>query len=130
MRERGPTENPKLTTGIADFFGHGRGAAIQLVGIMLALTAASTALLVHTVGVRLRRDVARLVLEDRLEVLDSVRWRVASSEQMLRDAVRHVDEVAAAARLSEQLGRRVAHQHAAPDEDGARAQGRDRGAHQ
>jgi hypothetical protein len=36
--------------------------------------------------VRLRRDVARLVLEDRLEVLDSVRWRVASSEQMLRDA--------------------------------------------
>ena len=53
---------------------------------MLALTAASTALLVHTVGVRLRRDVARLVLEDRLEVLDAARWRVAASERMLRDA--------------------------------------------
>jgi hypothetical protein len=53
---------------------------------MLALTAASAALLVHTVGVRLRRDVARLVLEDRLEVLDSARWRVAASEGMLRDA--------------------------------------------
>ena len=66
--------------------GHCRGAAIQLVGIVLALTAASTALLVHTVGVRLRRDVARLVLEDRLEVLDAARWRVAASERMLRDA--------------------------------------------
>ena len=62
------------------------GAAIPLVGITLALTAASTALLVDTVGVRLRRDVARLVLEDRLEVLDSARWRVAGSERMLRDA--------------------------------------------
>jgi hypothetical protein len=53
---------------------------------MLAVTAASTALLVHTLGVRLRRDVARLVLEDRLEDLDSARWRVAASERMLRDA--------------------------------------------
>ena len=86
MCERAPTENPKLTTGVAGFFGHGRGSAIELVGIMLALTAASTAFLVHTVGVRLRRDVARLVLEDRLEVLDSARWRVAASERMLRDA--------------------------------------------
>ena len=86
MGERVPAENPTLTTRVAGFFGHGRGTAIQLVGIMLALTAASTALLVHTVGVRLRRDLARLVLEDRLEVLDSARWRVAASERMLRDA--------------------------------------------
>lgn len=70
----------------AGFFGHGRGAALGLVGIMLALTAATTAFLVHTVGVRLRREVARLVLEDRLEDLDSARWRVAGSERMLRDA--------------------------------------------
>jgi lipoprotein-anchoring transpeptidase ErfK/SrfK len=81
MGERVPAENP-----IAGFLGHGRGSAIQLVGIMLALTAASTALFVHTVGVRLRRDLARLVLEDRLEVLDSARWRVAASARMLRDA--------------------------------------------
>ena len=86
MVERVPAENPKLMTGVASFFGHGCGAAIQLVGVLLALTAASTAILVHTVGVRLRRDVARLVLEDRLEVLDSARWRVAGSERMLRDA--------------------------------------------
>jgi hypothetical protein len=68
------------------FFRHASGAALPLVGITLALTAASSALLVDTVGVRLRRDVARLVLEDRLEVLDSARWRVAGSERMLRDA--------------------------------------------
>jgi hypothetical protein len=86
MDKRVLGENPKLMTRVAGFFGHGRGTAIRLVGIMLALTAASTALLVHTVAVRFRRDVARLVLEDRLEVLDSARWRVAASERMLRDA--------------------------------------------
>ena len=86
MGERDQAENPKLTTAAASFFGLGRGSAIGLVGIMLALTAASTALFVHTVGVRLRRDVARLVLEDRLEELDSARWRVAASDRMLRDA--------------------------------------------
>lgn len=68
------------------FFDRGRGAAVGIVGLLLALTAASTSLLVHTLGVRLRRDVARLVLEDRLEVLDSARWRVAGSARMLRDA--------------------------------------------
>jgi hypothetical protein len=68
------------------FFGHGRGTAMALVGVMLALTAATTLLVVHTLNVRLRCSVARLVLEDRLEILDSVRLRVASSTRMLRDA--------------------------------------------
>jgi hypothetical protein len=36
--------------------------------------------------VRFRRDLARLALEDRLDVLDSARWKVAASERMLRDA--------------------------------------------
>jgi len=84
--ERLPAEIPKVTKRVARFLGHGRGAGIQLVGILLALAAASSALLVHTVGVRLRRDVARLVLQGRVEVLDSARWRVAASEQMLRAA--------------------------------------------
>jgi hypothetical protein len=87
MDERAPVAKPRLTARVARFLGHGGGAAIQGIGILLALTAASSALLVHTLGVRLRRDVARLALEDRLEVLDSVRWRVAGSDQMLRDAV-------------------------------------------
>jgi len=79
-------ENPTLATRVARFFGHSGGAAIQIVGILLALTTASFALLVHTAGVRFRRDLARLALEDRFDVLDSARWRVAASERMLRDA--------------------------------------------
>ncbi len=86
MRERVPEDDPKVTKGVAGFFGHGRGAGLQVVGILVALAAASAALLIHTLGVRFRRDVARLVLEDRLEVLDSARWRVAGSERMLREA--------------------------------------------
>jgi L,D-transpeptidase catalytic domain len=86
MEERLRAETPKVTRRVAGFLGHGRGAGIQLVGILLALAAASTALLVDTVSVRLRRDVARLVLEGRVEVLDSARWRVAASERMLRAA--------------------------------------------
>ena len=53
---------------------------------MVVLTAASIALLVDTAGVRFRRDLARLALEDRLDILDSARWKVAASERMLRDA--------------------------------------------
>jgi hypothetical protein len=86
MDERAPMENPKLTAGLARFFGHSRGAAIQIVGILLALTAASIVLLVHTAGLRFQRDLARLALEDRLDILDSARWKVAASERMLRDA--------------------------------------------
>src|SRR5688572_24868962 len=63
-----------------------RGPVTKLVGIMLVLTAISTALFIHTLTTRLRRDVARLVLEDRLDVLDSARLRVDGSGQLLRDA--------------------------------------------
>ncbi len=79
-------ENPRRTPGAAGFFGYGRRSAMQLVEIVLALTALSTAFFVDTVGVRLERDVARLVLQGRLEELDSVLWRVAGSDRMLRDA--------------------------------------------
>jgi len=85
MDEHALVNSPKPTASVAGF-GHSRGVAIGLVGILLALTSVSIALLVHTVGVHFRRNVARLALEDRLEVLDSARWRVAASERMLRDA--------------------------------------------
>jgi hypothetical protein len=86
MNARAPARKAELTSGVRGFFGRGRGSAIQLVAIMLGLTAASTAFVFHTLGVRLKRDVARLVLEDRLEELDSARWRVAGSDRMLSDA--------------------------------------------
>jgi hypothetical protein len=86
MDERAPVENPKRGASATRSVGDLTGAAIQVVVILVALTAASIALLVHTAGVRFRRDLARLALEDRLDVLDSARWRVAASERMLRDA--------------------------------------------
>jgi hypothetical protein len=46
MGERAPAENPKLMTGVSGF-SHGRGAAMKLVGILLALAAASATLLVQ-----------------------------------------------------------------------------------
>ena len=86
MEEHAPVQNPKLVAWVARFCGHSGGAAIQIVGILLALAAVSTALLVHTLGVRFRRDLARLALEDRLDILDSARWKVAASDRLLRAA--------------------------------------------
>lgn len=89
------------------FLGPGGGGAFLLVGILLALTAASTALFLNTVDVRLRRDVARLVLEDRLEVLEGARWRVAVSEGMLRAAEDAPEPPHAAPYLVISLGERL-----------------------
>ena len=86
MEEHAPVQNPKLIARVARFCGHSGGAAIQIVGILLALAAVSIALLVHTLGVRFRRDLARLALEDRLDILDSARWKVAASDRLLRAA--------------------------------------------
>jgi hypothetical protein len=85
MRESVPKEYPKLKDRVVRFFRYGGG---RYIGILVALFAFSVALFVHTSGVRYRRDVSRLVLEDRLDILDSARWNVAVSEQMLRDSER------------------------------------------
>ena len=61
------------------FFGHGGGVAFYLIGGMFALTAASSALFAHTAGLRLHRDVGRMVLEDNTDILDGVQWSVAAT---------------------------------------------------
>ena len=58
----------------------------KYIGIIISLIALGVALFVNTTGVRYRRDVTRLVLEDRLDILDSARWTVSVSEQMLRES--------------------------------------------
>lgn len=83
IRECVLKENPKLTDRIVRFLCQGGG---KYICIIVALIAFSVALFVHTSGVRYRRDVARLVLEDRLDILDSARWNVAVSEKMLRES--------------------------------------------
>jgi hypothetical protein len=85
MRECVLKEKAKLTDRIVRFLCRGGG---RYIGILVALFAFSVALFVHTTGVRYRRDISRLVLEDRLDVLDSARWNVAVSEQMLHDSER------------------------------------------
>jgi len=70
----------------ARLFGHHAGVAFPLLAIMVVLGSASFALLVQTADLRFSRDLARLTLEDRLEVLESARLRVAFSEEMLRRA--------------------------------------------
>jgi hypothetical protein len=82
MSDHLPASVPEPATGSA-----ARRVAIRAVALLLALTAVSAALFVHTLRVRLRRDVARLVLEDRLDILDSARLRVAGSDLRLRYAV-------------------------------------------
>jgi hypothetical protein len=74
---------PKLADRIAYFCGQGNGRYLI---ILAALLAVSTGLLVRTAGMRHQRDAARLVLEQRLDVLDSARRNVAVSEALLRDA--------------------------------------------
>jgi hypothetical protein len=85
MSDHLPASVPEPATGRTATSA--RRVAIQAVALLLALTAVSAALFVHTLRVRLRRDVARLVLEDRLDVLDSARLRVAGSDLRLRYAV-------------------------------------------
>jgi hypothetical protein len=82
-----------VTTGVVRFFGHGGGVAYYLIAGMLALTAGSSALFAHTAGLRLHRDVGRLILEDNTETLEGAQW----SAEAAREALRRADEPAAAA---------------------------------
>jgi len=86
MSERLPDKNWKLPAPCVRFPGHGGGVFILGIVILLLLAAAGGALFVRTTDMRYRRDLSRLMLEDRLDILDSARWSVAVSEQMLREA--------------------------------------------
>ncbi len=84
-----PTAAP-LTQRVVRFFGHGGGVAYYLIGGMLALTAVSSALVTDVFGLRLRRDVARLILEDGGDVLESMKWSLAATGEATREAQRAV----------------------------------------
>ena len=83
MRDCELKEKRTLTDRVCRFFRLGGG---KYIGILIALMAVGGALFVDTTGVRYRRDVSRLILEDRLDILDSARWNVSVSEQMLRES--------------------------------------------
>lgn len=76
---------PKFTTRVVNFFSQSKGLAIRLITIILVLTAFTIVLLIHTINIRFQRDLGRLILKDRLDILDSARLSVATSEQALRE---------------------------------------------
>ncbi|HUG52682.1 MAG TPA: L,D-transpeptidase, partial [Vicinamibacteria bacterium] len=85
-RDPVPPARPPLSTRLVRFFGHGGGVAFYLIGAMLLLTAASTALFAHTASLRLHRDVGRMILEDDTDLLEGVKWGIGATEEALRHA--------------------------------------------
>jgi len=77
---------PPLSGRLVRFFGHGGGVAFYLIGAMLLVTAASTALFAHTASLRLQRNVGRAVLEDDTDLLEGVKWSVDATADALRQA--------------------------------------------
>lgn len=75
-----------MANRIVRFFGHGGGVAFYLIGAMLLVTAASTALFASTAYRKLQRDVGRLVFEDNMDVLESVQWSVRSLDERIEEA--------------------------------------------
>jgi lipoprotein-anchoring transpeptidase ErfK/SrfK len=71
---------------IVRFFGHGGGVAFYLVGAMLLVTAASSALFASTAYRKLQRDVARMVYEDNMGLLESVQWSARSLDESIHQA--------------------------------------------
>jgi L,D-transpeptidase catalytic domain len=68
------------------FFGHGGGVAFILIAAILAASAGSAWLFAYTVGRRLHRDVARLVLADNGDLLEGLHWSMESTDEALRRA--------------------------------------------
>lgn len=68
---------------LAHFLRRGGRLAWLVIALVLVVAAASTALLADTLEVRYERDVARMVFNDNLELLESVRREVGVQEDTL-----------------------------------------------
>jgi len=76
----------RLAQRIVRFFGHGGGVAFYLIGATLLLTAGSTLLFASTAYRKLQRDVARMVFDDNLALLESVQAGARSLDESIRQA--------------------------------------------
>ena len=79
--------------GIRRFFRHGGAIAWGLIGAVFLLLGVSTALLAETMQVRFRRDITRLVFNDNLEVLESIRKEVGVQSDSLNRVLEASAEV-------------------------------------
>ena len=79
------------------FFISGGRAAWTLIGAVVMVAAASVALFASTVRARYERDVARMVFNDNLDVLDEVKQRIGAStdtlKQILVDSTEAADSI-------------------------------------
>jgi hypothetical protein len=75
-----------MTNRIVRFFGHGGGVAFYLIGAMLLVTAASSALFASTAYRKLHRDVGRMVFEDNMDLLESVQWSARTLDERIQEA--------------------------------------------
>lgn len=70
---------------IVRFFGHGGGVAYWLIGAMLALSALSASIFASTLGMKLRRDVARGLVDGGSDAVEALEWtareRAAAAEE-------------------------------------------------
>ena len=76
----------RKSQAVVRFFGHGGRVAWWLIGAGLLVTAFSSALFAATASAKLRRDVTRMVFEDREDVLEAVKGGVSSAEDQLERA--------------------------------------------
>jgi lipoprotein-anchoring transpeptidase ErfK/SrfK len=79
--------------GIRNFFRHGGAIAWGLIGAVVLLLGLSSALLAETAKVRFRRDITRLVFNDNLEVLESIRKEVGAQSDSLDQLLEASPEV-------------------------------------
>jgi len=82
---------PPFTQRAVRFFGHGGGVAYYLIGGMLVLTAASSALFADTVKWRLQREVDRMILEEHADVLEGLQAGAAAAEDAATRAEQQAD---------------------------------------
>lgn len=69
------------------FFRTGGAIAWILLATVAALLVGTSALIAHTADVRYQRDVARMVFNDNVELLESVRREVGQAEDSLQQAL-------------------------------------------
>lgn len=69
---------------LVHFFRHGGAIAWALIAAVFLMAAASSYLLAETAGVRYERDITRIVFNDNLELLESVRREAGVVEDTLR----------------------------------------------
>ncbi len=80
-----------LPQRVVRFFGYGGSVAWILIAVGLLTAGLSTLLFVATFSARYQRNITRMAVEDDLEVLEAVKFSVASAEAAVAEARQEAD---------------------------------------